>query len=73
MGKRAILYPPPVFHIESMWNPCGMKIFHGIHMELHWNPCGIHVESMFIPWNDSMWIPCSFQVDSIFTPSGMGL
>jgi hypothetical protein len=67
---------------HSMWNPCGMKIFHGIYMDSKWNmfipyvistwiPYGFQVDSMFIPWNDSIWNPCPFYVESMAIPCGI--
>ena len=45
-GVKAILYSPPVFHMESMWNENIPWNPHGIALESIWNPCGIHVHSM---------------------------
>ncbi|KAF8810732.1 hypothetical protein BYT27DRAFT_7192493, partial [Phlegmacium glaucopus] len=57
----AILYSPPLFHMDSMWNgnipwiPLhSMWSPYGICLASSWNPHGIHVESIwngYIPWN----------------------
>jgi len=63
--------------MESIWTPCGMKIFHGIHMESTWNPHGFHGHSMVIPyglhmdsmWNENIpWNPHGIHMDSMVTP-----
>jgi len=63
------LYPAPLFHMESMWNPYGIHVVpHGI--------CPFHMESAHSTWNMfwlrshpfwwflSTYIPCGFHVDS---------
>src|SRR6267378_693201 len=74
---QAVLYPAPIFHMDSIWTPCGMKIFHGIHMESTWNPHGFHGHSMVIPyglhmdsmWNENIpWNPHGIHMDSMVTP-----
>src|SRR6266702_1541714 len=63
--------------MDSIWTPCGMKIFHGIHMESTWNPHGFHGHSMVIPyglhmdsmWNENIpWNPHGIHMDSMVTP-----
>src|SRR6266567_8407423 len=56
----SIVYPPPLFHMESMWNVNIPWNFHGIHVEYvgsiripTWNPHGIHME--YIYSMDSIW------------------
>jgi hypothetical protein len=51
----AVLYHPPTFHMESMWNEYIPWIPHGFHME-YVSPyksssyyCGFHMDSMSIP------------------------
>jgi len=65
-GLRGGLYPAPLFHMESMWNPYGIHVVpHGI--------CPFHMEYVLAEISPilvisfhlySMWIPCGFHVDS---------
>src|SRR6266446_4807851 len=63
--------------MESIWTPCGMKIFHGIHMESTWNPHGFHGHSIWTPCGmkifhgihmESTWIPWSLHGHSMVIP-----
>ena len=60
------LYPAPLFHMESMWNPYGIHVVpHGIcpfHMEYvlaEISPILVIFFHLYSTWNgvDSMWIP----------------
>ena len=54
LAKIPIVYPPPLFHMESMWNVNIPWNFHEIHVEYvgsiripTWNPHGIHMEYIY--------------------------
>src|SRR6267378_3904069 len=52
------LYPAPIFHMDSIWIPCG---FHPFHME--YVLAGIPL-IFLIPFHfDSMWIPYGMTMD----------
>jgi hypothetical protein len=65
-SRRGGLYPAPLFHMDSMWNPYGIRVVpHGI--------CPFHMEYVLAEISPilvisfhlySMWIPCGFHVDS---------
>ena len=69
-SKNGGLYPAPLFHMESMWNPCGIHVVpHGIcpfHMEYvlaEISPILVIFFHLYSTWNgvDSLWIPCGFH------------
>jgi hypothetical protein len=58
------LYCAPLFHMDSMWNPCGIHIipsgFHQFHME--YVLAGIPL-ILVIPFQlHSIWIPCGMAI-----------
>ena len=61
-----VLYHPPIFHMESIWNGY-----------IPWIPCGFHVEYVYsiwikhLPHDHSIWIPYSFHMESMLTPYGI--
>jgi len=80
----SIVYPPPLFHMESMWNVNIPWNFHGIPMESMWNMLvpseylhGIHMEciySMDSIWNIFHYINKVFiHMDSTWIPHGMNI
>src|SRR6266567_6420608 len=80
------LYPAPIFHMDSIWIPCGFHVipggFHPFHME--YVLAGIpliflipfHFYSMWIPygfhmeWSYSITIPWNVHMDSIWNGYG---
>ena len=57
--RERLLYHPPTFHMDSIWNGY-----------IPWIPHGFHVDSM---WTHSTWNPHRFHMDSIWIPCGIYL
>src|SRR6266699_2656114 len=59
------LYPAPIFHMDSIWIPCGFHVIPGVFHPFHMEYVLAGIPLIFlIPFHfDSMWIPYGFHIE----------